>query len=592
MMNRVPTRPIFAASALALLLSACAGTSSIRPGVVRDSIKNEMKEAREARPAPAAAPVNLDMSLLPPLQTEAPRPSKASEGRFDLSVQNAPAVQVFQGIVSGTQYSMLISQEVTGSISVTLRNVTVREALDAIRELYGYEYRVQGNRISIQSNTLQTRVFQINYLAGRRQGSTDTRLTATSITSTGTTGTGATTTGTTTTGTGTGGTTGTPATGTTTVGGSGGARISTTIDTDFWREVTSALNTIVGSAEGRNVVVNPGSGVLVIRGFPSDMRNVETYLKATQLAVERQVMLEAKIIEVELNEDYQSGVNWAAFRGDGTTRATFGSAGAGTVLQPAGAGFTVAGSQASTVGGILNNSNGSVLAGAAGLVATASGGGLMGLAFQTSSFAALLNFLETQGSLHVLSSPRIATLNNQKAVLKVGNDEFYVTNVTTTTTTGTGATTTSPTVTLQPFFSGISLDVMPQVDENNNVILHVHPTVSSVTEKTKTINLGTSGGNLILPLAASSVNESDSIVRVQDGYIAAIGGLMRQVQSSSNSGLPGTAGTAANALTGQKTTALTKRELVILLKPTIIHDRSDWQADMAATQARLDAMGQ
>jgi len=583
------------AAGLLALLAGCAGSSSVQQGVVRDSIQNEMKQALESRPAPVVAPANLDLSLLPPVQVDGPRPSAVADGRFDLSVQNAPASQVFQGIVSGTQYSMLVGPDVTGNLTITLRNVTVREALDSIRELYGYEYRVQGNRISIQSNTLQTRVFQINYLAGRRQGNTDTRLTATSITSSGTTGTTGNSTGTTgTTGTNTGatgGNTGNPATGTNTTGSAGGARVSTTIDADFWRELNATLTSIVGSTDGRNVVLNPGSGVIVVRGFPTDMRNVETYLKATQRSVERQVMLEAKIIEVELNDDYQSGVNWAAFRGSGTTRTAFGSVGASTLLQPSGGNITSTSSTLPSTSGTLSNSNVTVLAGAAGAIGTAASGGLMGLAFQTSNFAALLSFLETQGTIHVLSSPRIATLNNQKAVLKVGNDEFFVTNVSTTTTTGT-ATTTSPSVTLQPFFSGISLDVMPQIDESSNVILHVHPTISTVTEKKKTIDLGTSGGSLVLPLAASSVNESDSIVRVEDGYIAAIGGLMQQAQSSTYSGLPGTVGTAVGTVTGQKTTSFTKRELVILLKPTIIHDHSDWQADLTAIQSRIDSMGQ
>ncbi|GAB2182614.1 pilus (MSHA type) biogenesis protein MshL [Denitratisoma sp. agr-D3] len=572
---RLLAGPVAVASCV-LFLAACGGPAAIRPGQVKESIQGELKQALDARPAPRPAPADLDLSLLPPLQTDAPRP--AADGRFDLSVQNAPAAQVFQGIVSGTPYSMLVGPEVSGNLTLTLRNVTVREALDAIRELYGYDYRVQGKRITIQPNTLQTRVFQVNYLAGRRQGTTDTRLTATSITASNPTGT--------TSGSGTATTT---ATGNTGVAGNtgsnvtsqaGGARVATTIDADFWRELNTALTTLVGSENGRQVVLNPASGVIVVRGLPADMRNVEAYLRATQLAIERQVMLEAKILEVELSENYQSGVNWAAFRSGSDARIGFGSVNSGVTLSPNG----------SSAG--LSDANITAKLGAAGsLVAASTGSGLMGLAFQTSSFAAILNFLETQGNLNVLSSPRIATLNNQKAVLKVGSDEFFVTNVSTTTTTGTGATTTSPTVTLQPFFSGISLDVMPQIDENDNVILHVHPTVSSVTEKTKTINMGTTGGSLVLPLATSTVNESDSIVRVQDGYIAAIGGLMRQEQTTSNSGLPGTVGSAVGGIAGQKTAVLKKRELVILLKPTIIHNRSDWQADLSATQSRLDALG-
>ena len=122
-------------------------------------------------------------------------------------------------------------------------------------------------------------------------------------------------------------------------------------------------------------------------------------------------------------------------------------------------------------------------------------GSMFGLALQTSNFAAMISFLESQGSVHVLSSPRIATMNNQKAVLKIGTDEFFVTGVSTTvTSTGTtGGTTSSPNVTLQPFFSGVVLDVTPQIDENGNIILHVHPSVSQVTTVTKDVDLGSAG---------------------------------------------------------------------------------------------------
>ena len=118
-------------------------------------------------------------------------------------------------------------------------------------------------------------------------------------------------------------------------------------------------------------------------------------------------------------------------------------------------------------------------------VATALAQGFFGLAFQAANFASLLNFLETQGNVQVLSSPRIATINNQKAVLKVGTDDFFVTNVSSTvTSTGTSSVTT-PTITLQPYFSGIALDVTPQIDGENNIVLHVHPSISNVTESQK-----------------------------------------------------------------------------------------------------------
>ncbi|HEU0283377.1 MAG TPA: hypothetical protein VFQ99_06295, partial [Gallionella sp.] len=194
---------------------------------------------------------------------------------------------------------------------------------------------------------------------------------------------------------------------------------------------------------------------------------------------------------------------------------------------------------------------------------------------------------ESQGNVHVLSSPRIATLNNQKAVLKVGTDEFFVTNVSTTTTTGT-ATTSTPSVTLQPFFSGIALDVTPRIDQNNEIILHIHPSVSQVSTVNKTVNVGGVGGTMNLPLASSSVSETDSIVRARDGQIVAIGGLMRQATFDDRSGLPGLS--KASPLFGQTSQRSEKRELVILLKPTVVDNDKDWSQDITQSRDRFNGL--
>jgi MSHA biogenesis protein MshL len=368
------------------------------------------------------------------------------------------------------------------------------------------------------------------------------------------------------------------------------SRVTTDSNTNFWKDLDDALRTLV-SGEGRNVVVNSISGVVVIRALPGELRSVEQYLKATQIMVERQVMLEAKILEVRLFEQYQAGVNWSTFSGN-NNRATFGVAAPGSTLRPTGT-HSFLRDDGAVLGPYKNTvsaTGAEVAAGLAGsVVASSLGGGFVGLAFQTANFAALLNFLETQGSVSVLSSPRIASINNQKAVLKVGTDELFVTNVTTTTTSTAAGTTSTPSLTLQPYFSGISLDVTPQIDSDGNIILHVHPAISTVTEKDKIIDLGTLG-SFKLPLASSSVNETDSIVRVQDGNIVAIGGLMTQEQTNNRSGLPGTVNSVAGTLFGQRGNSLSKRELVILLKPTIIHDDRAWMKDIEHSGERVRNM--
>jgi MSHA biogenesis protein MshL len=205
----------------------------------------------------------------------------------------------------------------------------------------------------------------------------------------------------------------------------------------------------------------------------------------------------------------------------------------------------------------------------------------------------VLGFLESHGDVQILSSPRVATMNNQKAVLKVGTDEYFVTNVSGgTITAGTGntnGTTTLPTLTLTPFFSGIALDVTPQIDDADTITLHIHPSVTSVAEKTKQIDLGTIG-NYRLPLASSSVNETDTMVRVRDGRIVAIGGLMQVETSRSQSGLPGSADNViTRTLFGNNANATRKKELVVLIKPTIIRSSEDWQRTTDQALASIDA---
>ncbi|OIR07186.1 type II secretion system protein D precursor [mine drainage metagenome] len=560
-----------------LLLAACAGPAP-KPSATLERINDELGRAVAQRQVQTDA---IDRALMPPLAIEMPKATADLDPRFDLSVVDAPAGQVFMALVSGTRYSMLLPPKLTGRITVNLKDVTLKEALDTLRDLDGYEYRVEGSRIFIEPNTLQSRVFQINYLTGRRVGSSDLRVTSSAIS-----------------GSSAGQVTGASATQPAgNVAGSRSSddtsRVSTSSDADFWRDLTRALTAIVGTADGRQVIVNPMSGVVVVRAFPADLRNVARYLKATQLVVDRQVMLEAKIVQVTLSDDAQSGINWSLF-GSGTPGLNSGNP---TAIQ---AGVVAAGTTLSALSGAgtpsaLTGVNGSVTPGAfAGSVAaTAVGQGMIGLAFQTKNFAALISFLQTQGHVAVLSSPRIATLNNQQALLKVGTDQLYVTNVSTTTTTSTaGGNVTTPSLTLQPYFSGISLDVTPQIDDDGNIILHVHPAVSTVSDSPKTIDLGAQG-TYTLPLAASSINETDSIVRVEDGNIVAIGGLMSQNDSRNSAQLPGTSDSSLlGGLFGQRSRTSSKSEMVILIKPTIIDSDKVSREALQAVRGRLQAFDQ
>ena len=552
-----------------VLLSGCA-TPPPQKNTTLNKIKDELKHAAEVK-APAPTPDAINNALLPPLKITAPKATaKQLEPRFDLVINNAPANQVLMGIVSGTRYSMLVRQDVTGTISVNLKDVTVFEALDSIRDLYGYEYRVEGTRIFIEPQAMQTRVFQVNYIVGQRKGASDTRVTSGSVSG------------------------GNNANGQQIQGGitntnsaNPGRReplISTSIETtsnnDFWKDLTDSLNGIVGNENGRRVIVNMQSGVIMVRAMPNEVRNVEAFLRLMQVSIERQVILEAKILNVQLNDQSQSGVNWSVFGRSGSNTGIVGSVNANTRLGRSGNGTLSSGDLSASAGSVLSN-----------VATTAIGGPLFAVALQGANFAALLSFLETQGDVQVLSSPRIATINNQKAVLKVGTDEFFVTGVSSSTTASTGATTTIPEVTLQPFFSGIALDVTPQIDKDDNIILHMHPSISQVSTVNKQVTLGGELGQINLPLASSNVSETDSIVRTRDGRVIAIGGLMTESNISNKSKVPGLGdvkgvGTAFR----QNGSTSSKTELVILLKATVVQGQDSWSNDVLSSQQRIENM--
>ena len=282
-----------------VILAGCAGPARRPPAQLDERIAAELMRTGEERKSPPTDGRVQD-ALLPPLRMELPRVSSAPiEPKFDLAVNNAPAGQVFMSIVSGTRYSMLLPPEVTGNITVNLKDVTVMEALDALRELYGYEYKLDGTRIFIQPVTVRTRVYQVNYLVGQRLGRTDVRVTSGSIAespaASGAMGI-----------PGVPGTTGlpapavSPASGAVPQAGSDSSRIQTTVRSDFWEDLRQTLMQIIGNQGSRSVVVNPQAGLVVVRALPSELREVENYLRGIRLSVERQVMGEGTGVEGRL----------------------------------------------------------------------------------------------------------------------------------------------------------------------------------------------------------------------------------------------------------------------------------------------------
>jgi MSHA biogenesis protein MshL len=549
----------FSAAATLALLAGCASDRPLRTPSVSEAVRADLAPAPEAKRS--VVPARISAALAEPAPTAT---AAAAEPRIDLLVNNAQAREVFLALVVDTRYSMLMHPEVSGTLSVTLRGVTMQEALEAIRDVYGYDFKMEGRRITVYPPTLQTRIFTLNYPNSQRIGSSDLRVSSGAATTTGATGAVP----------GAAPTTPSPGASPNAAQQPGSSRVSTSSRTDFWTELTDAVKGMIGPGAGRSVFASPQASIISVRAMPDELRQVDAFLKAAQIAVERQVMLEAKIVEVELRDGFQSGINWGAF---GTQDSSSIAAG-------------VLGSGLASTNPLI--SGGTAITGAVPMPSIAAGGGMFGLALATSQFGAVLGFLETQGDVQTLSSPRIATLNNQKAVLKVGADDYFVTNVsggtTTAGTAGAASTSTLPTLTLTQFFTGVALDVTPQIDDGTSIMLHIHPSVTNVTERTRQIDLG-SIGNYRLPLASSAVSETDTMVRIQDGSIVAIGGLMQLESNKTASGLPGTLNLSGfSALFGNRANTGRKKELVVLIKPSIIRSAQDWEQQTKRARAALD----
>lgn len=484
-----------------------------------------------------------------------------AEPRFGVHVENAPARAFFEGLVEETHNNILIHPDVTGRITLSLKQVTLTQTLDAVRDLYGYDYRRVSTGYMILPANIQTRVFHLNFLDLQRKGVSRTRISSGQITQSGASASGSST------ASEGGGESGSEVTGT---------AVMTNNDSDFWKAIEIDLRAIVGVgvAADRSVVMNKQSGVIVIRAMPVELRDVADYLQKTEISVTRQVVLEAKVIEVELNEAYQAGIDWAAVIRDGNKQYLIGQRHPpggfdSDLLAPANEQITVA--PGNPLSGFLNNSL----------------GGAITLAADFTDFNAFIQLLGLQGRTRVLSSPRVSTLHNQKAIIKAGSDEFFVTGVHSDTTTGT-ATTTTVEYELTPFFSGVALDVTPQIGADDTVLMHIHPTISDVTDQQKTLSVR--GSIDVLPLALSQIRESDSIVKARNGQVIVIGGLMRETRRRTDyktpvlGDIPGV-GRLFRSERDQTTTT----ELVILLRPIVISD-DQWPAMVEEPLKRLDEM--
>lgn len=501
-------------------------------------------------------PPSVEADLMPDMDLLTASEPKTLQ-RFRIQAKDVEAKAFFTSLVQGTEYSAAIHPAVTGRITLNLTDVTLDEALAVVRDLYGFDVVKEGKVIQVYPAGLRTVTIPVDYLQFKRTGRSLTAITTGTITNTDSNNSSSNNSS-----SSNSSSSSNNSNQTNSQTARGGTEIETTNESDFWPQLEKAVAQLLGSSGGQAVIANPQAGVLTLRAYPDEIRQVTEFLGISQQRMHRQVILEAKILEVTLSDGYQQGINWnKAFTSNGTNY----QIGTGTISQD---------SSGNPISAVLPGLDaiGTLL------------GGQSNLVISSGSFDAVISFMATQGDLNVLSSPRVTASNNQKAVIKVGTDEYYVTDLSSVVGTGDNAQA-SPDITLTPFFSGISLDVTPQIDDQGNVLLHVHPAVIEVEQQTKRITYNSQ--QIELPLARSSIRESDSVIRAKDGDVVVIGGLMKSNTVDQVSKVPFLGDVPALGHLFRNTTKLTqKTELVILLKPTVVGVNT-WQKELERSRGLL-----
>ena len=503
-------------------------------------------------PSPAAAPSPPPpgeklKELVVPQREEA---KKIPEKLYSLSARDANIQEVLLAFSKESDRNIIIDPELSGKVTVDLKQVTLKEALEAILSPVGWTFRLDDKFIKISRLQMEIRLFTLNYIATKRSGKREI------FASTGG-------------GLQAGGVPGQPS-----GPGPSGARtgysdLISVDEMDLWKEIQKGLEAIIfDSAEekeaaadpgkaswtrvdgqGKKLIVNKSSGVIWVTDYPANLNKAASFLETIEGSSQRQVTIQAKIMEVILADEYKAGINWKVIQGlPRSLNLAWGLTDqVGTTGFPGGASGITSGTGAGTIatpGTFRINPFGGVFA--------------LGAAGTEVALSDIMQAISEQGEVKVLSSPTISTLNNQKAIIRVGNqDVFFIT--------GAVATQTTVTQTIQPMTIdvGIILDVTPQISSDGTIIMTIHP---SITEKTG--EKVTPDGKTTFPLL--SVRETDTTVKVKDNETIIIAGLMQEKKEQTVIGIPGLQSIPLLGwLFRHKAEKKSNTELVIMITPTL-----------------------
>ena len=538
------------------------------------------------------APILAALACLPPASAQVPPPAPTqpapqaspnqaaptSQGRISLSIRDADLKDLLRAATEGTNLNLIFDPGIETRVSgLDLKAVSLQDLLDQVLPTLNLTYTRTGRTLHIMKSDSGLRYFHMDLLSLRREGTKDFQVNASGqLIQAGGAASG-----------GSAGSSGSDSGGSS--GGSGGTNSSAYISSlksasayDPWQELQSGLTTLVFgepiasptdatagaiaapapesyAKDGKTLVIQPASGLIIVGADPTTQRRVEQYLDEFKRRASRQVLLEAKIVEVTLGADSQVGVDWSSVLAKGAA-----SGGTGTDV-----------STTFTTGSTLNtNVNASQ--------------GLFQFVVQNARLSATLSALASDGKLNVLSSPRISTLNNEKAILRVVREEAYFLQNTQIVPSGTAAppiVTTTITPLIVPV--GIILDIQPQIGDDGEITLSVNPSVSEVVG----VN------SLTLPQASATLpvvdrRDLDTVVKLRSGQTLVLAGIIKTRENNTDRGVPWLRKIPllGNLFT-KKEKSKTHTELAIFITPTLIENPDQMTAIRSGMEQRLKDSG-
>ena len=573
-MNLRSNIALLVAASAGLMLAGCVPPKSFdtSPG----HIQQVATSPDNALPAPVkAAPT------LPPPRLSPPVPT------YTVVVNEVSVKDLLFSIARDTQYNIDLYPGISGKVSLNAVNEPLPSILDRIARQANLRYEMNGKTVSIMPDTPYVKTYSVNYVNVARNTTSSVGVAA-QIASTG----------------------GSIGTTVNTAGNSGNSSTTTVAsqsNNDLWSVLADNIRTVLagtravtqsneeraarldaekaaraervaqteaasragaGAAtlftaafasqppvDGKNdVAVNPVAGTVSVLGTSRQHELVQQYLDRVMQSAQRQVLIEATIVEVNLKDQYRAGIDWSKAL-QGATGWSISALGAGT--------DALANSLTPFITATYTNTG-------------------------KNGFIAAIDLLESFGKTRVLSSPKLMALNNQTALLKVVNNLVYFTVKADTTTTANVGTTTTFTTTPQTVPVGVVMSVLPQINENGMVSLTVRPTISRQVGTVDDPNPNLKTAGVVNSVPVIQVREMESLLQVQSGQTVVLGGLIQDDSNTSRDGLPVLSRPEGiGAVFGQHERSNSQTELVIFLRPIVVTDPSLASAELRQFQRLL-----